>query len=144
MDENVMRVLQMLQEGKISATEAETLIAALRGESGASAAGTTKPEEKKAEGEENRAKFKPPKVDFDDLGKKISEAVSKVQPEKIVKRVQAQLRTATRAGAHWSATVNAKIRTWTEGADIRPTNASNQPETTEHRDQEFHLESGAF
>jgi hypothetical protein len=32
MDENVMRVLQMLQEGKISAQEAETLIAALRGE----------------------------------------------------------------------------------------------------------------
>src|SRR5262245_5025071 len=76
MDENGMRVLQMLQEGKISATEAETLIAALRGESATAATGTAKPEEKKAEGEDNRAKFKPPKVDFDDLGKKISEAVA--------------------------------------------------------------------
>ena len=101
MDENVMRVLQMLQDGKISANEAETLIAALRGESAASASGTgtteSKPKEKK---EENKAFFKTPKVDFDfdDLGKRISEAVSKVQPEKIVRRVQAQLRTATRAG----------------------------------------------
>ena len=43
-----------------------------------------------------------------------SKAVSKVQPEKIVKRVQTQLRTATRAGAHWGTTVSARVRTWTE------------------------------
>lgn len=151
MDENVMRVLQMLQEGKISAQEAETLIAALRGESAASASGTasageSSKETKKEAKEENKPFFKSPNIDFDfdNLGKRISEAVSKVQPEKIVRRVQAQLRTATRAGAHWGTTVSAKVRTWTEGADTRPQNTANQPEHIETRDQEFHLESNAF
>src|SRR5690349_1358139 len=102
MDDNVMRVLQMLQDGKISAQEAETLIAALRGESvSGGTTGAPKPEESKAEGDDNKSFFKPPKLEFDDIGKRISDAVAKVQPDKIVKRVQAQLRTATRAGAHW-------------------------------------------
>lgn len=150
MDENVMRVLQMLQEGKISAQEAETLIAALRGESAASASATASAGEKPKEGkegkEENKSFFKSPNIefDFDNLGKRISEAVSKVQPEKIVRRVQAQIRTATRAGAHWGTTVSAKVRTWTEGSDTRPQNTGNLPEAVETRDQEFHLEAGAF
>ena len=38
MEENVNRILQMLQEGKLSVTEATTLIAAVRGEQTAPAA----------------------------------------------------------------------------------------------------------
>jgi DUF4097 and DUF4098 domain-containing protein YvlB len=143
MDENVMRVLQMLQDGKISAQEAEMLIAALRGESASAAP----PQEKETQEDKSFAfgfeKIKPPKIDLDDLGERISKAVAKVQPEKIVKRVQAQLRTATRTGAHWGATVTAKVRTWTEGEDTRPENLAGQPEHTDTHELEFHLEPGA-
>src|SRR5882757_10007493 len=103
MDDNVMRVLQMLQDGKISSQEAETLIAALRGESTA-----PKPEDKPGEEKDEKTffnKIKTPKIDLDNLGERISQAISRVQPEKILKRVQAQIRTVGRTGAHWSATV---------------------------------------
>lgn len=143
MDDNVMRVLQMLQDGKITAKEAETLIAALRGES-TSPGGTKESESKEDKAFFGFEKIKPIKVDLDDLGERISKAVSKVQPEKIVKRVQAQLRTATRTGAHWGATVTAKVRTWTEGDDSRSENTAGLPEHNETHEQEFHLEPGAF
>jgi DUF4097 and DUF4098 domain-containing protein YvlB len=145
MDDNVMRVLQMLQDGKITAQEAEMLIAALRGES-ASPGGTARKEDEKKEEKAflGGFDFKPPKLDLDDLGERISKAVSKVQPEKIVKRVQAQLRSASRAGAHWGATVTARVRTWTDGAGTRPTNDAGLPEQTDTHEQEFHLEAGAF
>lgn len=146
MDDNVMRVLQMLQDGKISAQEAEMLIAALRGESASPTA--TKEPEKKEEKEDKPLfsgfdKIKPPKIDLDNLGDRISQAVSRVQPEKIVKRVQAQLRTASRAGAHWTTTVSSRVRSWADGPDTRPTNPGGQPETTDTHTQDFHLDSGA-
>lgn len=144
MDDNVMRILQLLQDGKISPQEAETLIAALRGE----AAPPPAAEEKEDRGDRgflgSFEKLKPPKIDLDDLGDRISKAVSRVQPEKIVKRVQSQLRSATRSGAHWGATVATKVRTWTEGEDSRPTNGGGLPEHTESHDQDFYLQEGAF
>ncbi|HZT41048.1 MAG TPA: DUF4097 family beta strand repeat-containing protein [Chthonomonadaceae bacterium] len=143
MDDNVMRVLQMLEEGRISAKEAEMLIAALRGEA-TSPGGDRESETKDEHVFFSFEKIKTPKLDLDDLGERISKAVSKVQPEKIVKRVQAQLRTATRAGAHWGATINARVRTWTDGADERPENTANLPEHTDTHDLEFHLEPGAM
>jgi DUF4097 and DUF4098 domain-containing protein YvlB len=144
MDDNVMRVLQMLQEGKISAQEAETLIAALRGETKTTTA--TESPQAAAEGKQNGAakeKAKSPKLDFESLGERISQAVSKVQPEKIVKRVQSQLRDISRAGAHFGTTVSQRVKVWTDGADVRPTNAANLPEHVETHTQECHLESGA-
>lgn len=148
MDDNVMRVLQMLQDGKITAQEAEMLIAALRGETRSSSAGGAATEQPQAtapgSGSTGGARFRPPKIELDDIGKRISEAVARVQPEKIVRRVQAQLRTATRAGAHWGSTVSARVRTWTEGADTRPVNEGDLPEQTVMTEQELHLEPGAF
>lgn len=145
MDENVMRVLQLLQDGKVSAQEAEALIAALRGESRSAAS----PEPEKKEEKEEKSfsfkfeKIKARKIDLDDLGERISKAVSRIEPEKIVKRVQSQIRTATRTGAHWGATVTARVRTWTEGDDVRPTNETHQPEHSYTHEQEFHLDSDA-
>jgi hypothetical protein len=55
MDDNVMRVLQMLQDGKISAQEAEMLIAALRGES--AQAEEAKEKEKEKEQKEEKPFF---------------------------------------------------------------------------------------
>ena len=148
MDDNVMHVLQMLQDGKVSAQEAETLIAALRGET---VAGTETPKAKTAEKEKAESgaffsgfdKIKPPKIDLDDLGERISKAVSKVQPEKIVQRVQSQIRAATRAGSHWGTTVSSRVKTWADGEDTRPTNSAHWPENSETSEQEFHLETGA-
>ena len=148
MDDNVMHVLQMLQDGKVSAQEAETLIAALRGET---VAGTEPPKDKAPEKEKGESggffggfdKIKPPKIDLDDLGERISKAISRVQPEKIAQRVQSQIRTATRAGSHWGTTVSTRVRAWADGEDVRPTNAAHWPEHTETSEQEFHLEIGA-
>jgi DUF4097 and DUF4098 domain-containing protein YvlB len=146
MDDNVMRVLQMLQDGRISAQEAETLIAALRGEKAGSDsnAASEKEESDKSGPFFSFDNFKKPKLDLDDLGERISKAVSKVQPEKILKRVQAQIRTVSRSGATWSATVSARVRNWTDGEDSRPTNAAEQPEQYEEHEQDCHLEPGAL
>jgi DUF4097 and DUF4098 domain-containing protein YvlB len=148
MDENVMRVLQMLQDGKISAQEAETLIAALRGESTTPSGAKEKEKEEKEDkaffgGFDFVDKIKTPKIDLDDWGERISRAVAKVQPEKIVRRVQAQLRTATKTGAHWGATMSARVRVWTEGEDTRPENTAGLPEQNDVNELEFHLEPGA-
>jgi len=157
MDDNVMSVLQMLQDGKISAHEAETLIAALRGETttAADAAEEKAKSEQKADKEkqdkEDKSffggfefdKMKPSKEKFDDIGEKISQAVGRVQPEKIVRRLQLELRKATRAGSHWSSSVSSRVRNWTEGEDARPQNLTGLPEHTENYEQEFHLEAQA-
>ncbi len=149
MDDNVLRVLQMLQEGKITAKEAESLIAALRGETSApeppiSSEPPTPPEPpKNFPGFEFFPNLKPPKIDMSDLGDRISKAVAKVQPEKIVRKIQAELRTASQAGAQWGATFSAKVRTWTEGSEARPTNVGGLPEHAETHEQEVHLDTGA-
>ena len=160
MDENVMSVLQMLQDGKISAQEAETLIAALRGESPESAAAAAASEAAKTEAETGKAEkedkslfnnlpfdkfkdIKPPKIELSNLGDRISKAVARVQPEKIVKKVQAELRKATKAGADWGTSVTSRVRTWSDGEDGRPVNNMDLPQQTESVDQEFHLEPGA-
>ena len=144
MDDNVMRVLQMLQEGKITAQEAETLIAALRGDKvGADAKEEPRPEDDKTGFFFNLDAIKGRKLDLDDLGERISRAVSKVQPEKILKRVQSQIRTVSRSGASWSATVSARVRNWTDGDDVRPANTANYPEQVDEHEQDCHLEPDA-
>ena len=143
MDDNVMRVLQLLQDGKISAQEAETLIASLSGET-VSPSEPTVDIKKDADNEDDKSVFDRARIGIGGLGERISQAVSKIQPDKIAKRVQSQLRTATQAGAHWSSTVSSKVRTWTEGDDTRPENKNGLPEQTESQEQEFHLEAGAF
>ena len=150
MDDNVLRVLQMLQEGKITAKEAESLIAALRGETTASPTPPLPPEPpappespKNFPGFEFVSHMKPPKIDMSDLGDRISKAVARVQPEKIVRKIQAELRTASQAGAQWGASFSAKVRTWTDGSDARPSNVGGLPEHTETHEPEVHLEPGA-
>ncbi len=148
MEDHVMRVLQLLQEGKITSAEAEALISALKGEPAKAATPPPAPEAPPKAApfmEDFAAKLKTPKIEFDleHLGERISKAVSKVQPEKIVARVQAQLRTATRASASWGAVVSAKVKSWTDGIDVRPLNSASLPESIETHTAEFHLESGA-
>lgn len=148
MDDNVLRVLQLLQEGVISAKEAESLIAALRGET-TTPPSPPEPPEPPTPPEPPKGfsgfdfNIKPPKIDISDLGDRISKAVSKVQPEKIVQKIQKELRSASQASAQWGANFSAKVRTWTEGSDTRPSNPSGLPEYLENHEQEVHLEAGA-
>ncbi len=145
MDDNVMQVLQLLQDGKISAQEAEMLITALRGEGSVpKTAAPPPPEEKKKENPFTRdTNGNAPKFDLDNLGERISKAVAKVQPEKIVRTIQTQLRSASKAGANWGASMSAKIRTWSDGSDTRPKNPGAFAEHADTHEQEFHLEHGA-
>jgi DUF4097 and DUF4098 domain-containing protein YvlB len=147
MDESVMTVLQMLQDGKISPQQAETLIAALRGESASTAEkkeAAEAPPEKPFMGDfKDRLKAKKIELDLEHLGERISKAVAKVQPEKIVARVQAQLRTATRSSATWGASMTARVRNWADGVDARPVNIASLPDLAETHEQEFHLDSAA-
>jgi len=161
MDDNVLSVLQMLQDGKISPQEAEQLIAALRGEA-PPAPEEAKPSEGATEEKEDHSLFdalpfgklndkinetmkdvKPPRINFEGWGERISQAVAKVQPEKIVKRVQTEIRRASRASASFTSNVSSRVRSWTDGDDSRPTNSMNLPNSSESIDQEFHLEPGA-
>lgn len=160
MDDNVMSVLKMLQEGKISAQEAETLIAALRGE--APPAEEEPKTEEAPKAEEDRSLFdslpfgkinekfsetikdvKPPKINFEGWGERISQAVARVQPDKIVKRVQTEIRKASKAGATFTSNVSTRVRSWTDGDDARPSNSMNLPQASDVVEQEFHLEPGA-
>ncbi len=132
MDESVMRVLQMLQDGQISPQEAEMLIAALRGEGAPAAAAKTDapPQEKKKVDLH---------IDLDDLGERITKAVSKVQPERILK----QLKGVTRSTSHWSTLMSARVRSWATMHDERPVNSGNLPVHEENHQQEFHLTDGS-
>ncbi len=150
MDDNIMSVLKLLQEGTISAQEAEMLIAALRGDGKPTPPPPPKPpqspppppnEEKPRFG--GFDKFKAPKFDFDDLGSKISNAIAKVQPEKIVRKVQAQLQDAVRAGAKLGNTFPARMWHWAEGADKRPEKPESWHEKSEDQELTFHLENNA-
>ncbi len=149
MDDNVMKILQLVQEGKISAGEAENLLAALRGETvtkPAEASSTKSPEAKAAKDGDSPGgfdKIKAPKINLKSLGDTISEAIAKVQPEKIAQKVQTQLREASRASAKWGTSVSQKVRAWADGDDTRPTNGAGLPEHAEEQTQEFHLDDGA-
>ncbi len=136
MDDNVMKVLQMLQEGKISAQEAEMLIASMRG------AAAAEPEVAPAPKAESKKKtdFK---IDLDNLGDSISRSVARLQPEKIVQRLQEQFKSASKAGAQWSSTFSSRIKTWADWGEVRPSNAGHLPEHEESHEHEFHLEEGA-
>ena len=154
MDDNVMSVLKLLQEGNISAQEAEMLIAALRKDGGGSR--PTPPQPPKppeppkpdAEAKDKKHfggfdKIKAPKINLDDLGSRISQAVAKIQPEKIVKQVQSQLRTAARAGSTWSSSFQSRVWHWAEGEDRRPEKPENWHELVEEQELTFHLEPSA-
>src|SRR5438046_100427 len=106
MEEHISRILKMLEEGKISASEAETLISALRAESKAqgasssaqSAAGQSRASETRTEpgdGQKETGKAKSFEfqwsqrkgfpLDLSGLGKQISDAVKRIDPERIVR-----------------------------------------------------------
>src|SRR5688572_2010300 len=140
MEEHISRILKMLEEGKISATEAQTLIAALKaepppgmaasqaraadGNSGVRAQSQPREESGKAksfEFEWSQRKAFP--FDLSGLGKQISDAVRKIDPEKIVREARAGLQ---KGGKKF----NERLKVWTFFGDLddgRPENSSGHP-----------------
>src|SRR3989442_15979890 len=118
MDDHVSRILKMLEEGKISATEAQTLIAALQTEARNSAAGTGSSGSTRTDGNSQASSAQPepgkaksfefqwsqkrafPNIDLSGLGKQISDAVKKIDPERIVREARAGV---ARGGKRFSA-----------------------------------------
>jgi DUF4097 and DUF4098 domain-containing protein YvlB len=154
MDEHISRILKMLEEGKITAQEAETLISALRAASPTAQSpppppphaphaphaghpghplppggGETRPEESK-EGEGGTKSFefsfgrrKGFAFDLGNLGKQISDAVRKIDPERIVREARSGM---AREGRRWQV----RMRAWGcfgEGEEGRPENTLGLP-----------------
>ena len=138
MEEHISRILKMLEEGKISATEAQTLIAALKAEpppsnnagsarsveSGARTEAQPKEESGKAKSFEfewsQRKQFP---FDLSGLGKQISDAVKKIDPERIVRDARAGLQ---KGGKRF----NERLKVWTFFGDLddgRPENTYGHP-----------------
>ena len=138
MEEHISRILKMLEEGKISATEAQTLIAALKADPPPAA--TT--QARAADGNSSRAESQPREeagkaksfefewsqrkafpFDLSGLGKQISDAVKKIDPEKIVREARASLQ---KGGKKF----NEQFKGWSffgDGEDGRPENVYNHP-----------------
>jgi DUF4097 and DUF4098 domain-containing protein YvlB len=164
MDEHISRILKMLEEQKISASEAETLISALRADARVNPTPPPpppgahhfpppgspppppgsggRPENKsesgsQSEGSNNAKNFdfswgqkKSFPFDLSSLGKQISDAVKKIDPEKLVKEARSGM---NRGSKHWQD----RMRGWSrflEGEDGRPENTLGQPtsRTTEN------------
>ncbi len=114
-DEHVVRILKMVEDGKISAKEAETLIAALRaGAPDAARPTTEKPRSEQSQSRQSETAEKSFEfrwgqrrsmpVDLGAIGKQISAAVRQIDPDKILKdaalggkRLQEKIRVWARA-----------------------------------------------
>ena len=147
MDENVMRILQMVQDGKISASEAETLLAALRGEttivkptqSGTAGTGAKAEEVNSKNLESDMSdKIEAAKSNLKSFGENLRETLSEVKT-----KAQEGFRSASQASTKWGTSMTQKVRAWADGDDNRPTNGAGLPEHTEDHTQEFHLDAGA-
>lgn len=144
-DEHVSRVLKMLEEGKISAADADALISTLRATS-SSAAPPPPPKQPQQPGQQSQAPppsghpAEPPNagparifefgwgqkskfpLNLDWLGKQISDAVHKIDPERIVRDATAGV---SREGKRF----RERMRTWASWCDedMAPQNTAGQP-----------------
>jgi len=137
MEEHVSRVLKMLEEGKISASDAEKLIAALRadGRAGGTRAGENKAEAPPPPDEGGSAKSfefrwsqrRAFPFDLSGLGRQISEAVRKIDPERIFREA--------RKGRRWQA----RFKGWFGDEEERPENTLGEPTARATEDLVFDL-----
>jgi DUF4097 and DUF4098 domain-containing protein YvlB len=161
MDEHISRILKMLEEGKISATDAESLISAIRTKEQAGAAPPPPPppgapsppggprSESKAGSTAEGGTAKSFEFswghkrgfpfDLSGLGKQISDAVKKIDPEKIIREARTGV---ARGGKRWQD----RVRSWAsfmEGEDGRPENKLGLPTARETEDLIFQVSPDA-
>lgn len=156
MDDHVSRILKMLEEGKITANEAQTLIAALKTEppptssttstsSGSrtetrTEAGGQKPDPARARSFEfqwNQKKGFP--LDLSGLSKQISDAVKKIDPERIVREAREGM---ARGGKRF----NQRFRGFGFFMDLedgRPENTLGQPTARAAESLDFDIGAGS-
>lgn len=148
-DEHIARILKMLEEGKVSASEAETLIAALRtGSSGpkpadastGGAGGTSdtgqsagKPESSSKSFEFRWGHRRPFPLDLNALGRHINTVVNRIDPDRI-------LRDARVGGRRWQERMREWARAWQEGEDTPPMNPLGLPTARNAETRNFVLE----
>src|ERR1043165_7889890 len=103
MDDHVSRILKMLEEGKISADDASKLLAAIKQEpaAGGSSTASARPSEKKPDSADSQQESTKSKsfdfqwsqrrglpFDLSGLGKQISDAVKRIDPERLLKEAR--------------------------------------------------------
>jgi DUF4097 and DUF4098 domain-containing protein YvlB len=163
MDDHISRILKMLEEGKISAADAETLIAALRTEprnAGASAAAAgggaassstaSRPSETRSETKTQSAASSTESetsksfefrwsqrrsfpFDLSNIGKQITDLVRKLDPDRIIREVRSG---ASGAGRRWQE----RVKTWSwfmEDEEGPPENTMGYP--TERAEEHFNF-----
>lgn len=147
-DDHVSRILKMLEEGKISASEAEKLLAAVG--SPRPSAPPPPPRPDMPPRPEPPAAPEPPKVeetsksfefrwghrgnfplDLGALGKQISDAVKKIDPEKFI-------REAKTGGKRWQDRMKQWGQMWEDGEEM-PENTLGLPSATESETRTFSL-----
>ncbi len=154
MDDHVSRILKMLEEGKITATEAQTLIAALKTDP---PPGTTtsnsgsKPEAKadtsaqKTEGAKAKSfefqwsQKKGFPLDLSGLGKQITDAVKKIDPERIVREAREGM---ARGGRRFNQRFKG-FGFFTDLDDGRPENTLGQPTARAAESLDFDIGEGS-
>lgn len=136
-DEHVTRILKLLEEGKISAKEAESLIAALRTTSASEGssnqqgtnAGGRQHATDRAEGATSERSFefswgrrRGRTLDLGGLGRQISEALGKIDAERILRDMREE-------GRRWQARMREWNLGWSEAGDTPPVNVHGLPTT---------------
>src|SRR2546421_3342095 len=160
MDEHIERILKMLEEGKISAENASSLISALRTEAkpgSSTAPGTSRPSNgqsdtgasKSAASQPESAKSKSFEFqwsqkrglpfDLSGLGKQISDAVKKIDPERLVREARTGW---SRGGKRWNERFKG-FGWFVDFEDGRPENTLGQPTARTTETLMYDLAAGA-
>lgn len=156
MDDHVSRILKMLEEGKISADDASKLLSAVRQEATtgpSSSASSTRPSESRTEsttgqsqdaGKAKSFEFQWSQkrglpFDLSGLGKQISDAVKKIDPERLVREARSGI---ARGGKRFNARFKG-FAWFTDGDDGRPENVLGHPTARVTETLDFDLKSGA-
>jgi len=135
-DEHISRILKMLEEGKISAKEAETLIAALKPKVQADRGGETAADQSSQGRRADKAEAQPAggtksfefswghrkafPLDLSALGRQISAVVNRMDPDRM-------LRDARVGGRRWQERMREWARAWQAGEDTPPVNPLGLP-----------------
>jgi DUF4097 and DUF4098 domain-containing protein YvlB len=157
MEDHISRVLKMVEEGRISAEDAEKLISAISKEKATAPASPSVPqppppprvgstdEEKKEEGsgaksfEFSWSKKSALPFDLSGLGKQISDTLKKLDPDKLVKEARVGVQ---RGGKRWQERFRNFSR-FLDGQDGRPENSMGYPTSRATEDLIFQVTADA-
>lgn len=156
MDEHVSHILKLLEDGKITAQEAERLINALSASSlsgaqtqappgrpspSAQSSGSARPEGEVPEGQPKSFSFKWGSKavipDFKTIQREVQEAVNKIDPEKIANDIRQNITSTISRSLNWAEQLGSGFRSYGEGGgNMPPEPTPGQPIRVETEHQE--------